>query len=181
MAITRAPVTSGTMAGSAAAGLAHPHCCPKACLSTARRAWPRADVHGGRHPPWPVPNFPGLPCRLPWCTYRPARGAGIWARGWGDGGLGEGGGRASHVTVPQMRVTGARRQTAENQARAHPDLNQGPADLQSAALTTELCTHVLLAAGTRTATKTVWRQAHATGPSDQGTRLQTWSAVAVTS
>ena len=27
--------------------------------------------------------------------------------------------------------------------RAHPDLNQGPADLQSAALTTELCTHVL--------------------------------------
>ena len=25
--------------------------------------------------------------------------------------------------------------------RAHPDLNQGPADLQSAALTTELCTH----------------------------------------
>ena len=27
--------------------------------------------------------------------------------------------------------------------RAHPDLNQGPADLQSAALTTELCTHIL--------------------------------------
>ena len=26
--------------------------------------------------------------------------------------------------------------------RAHPDLNQGPADLQSAALTTELCTHL---------------------------------------
>ena len=26
--------------------------------------------------------------------------------------------------------------------RAHPDLNQGPADLQSAALATELCTHV---------------------------------------
>ena len=26
------------------------------------------------------------------------------------------------------------------QKRAHPDLNQGPADLQSAALTTELCT-----------------------------------------
>ena len=25
--------------------------------------------------------------------------------------------------------------------RAHPDLNQGPADLQSAALATELCTH----------------------------------------
>ena len=28
--------------------------------------------------------------------------------------------------------------------RAHPDLNQGPADLQSAALTTELCTHWLV-------------------------------------
>ena len=28
-------------------------------------------------------------------------------------------------------------------ARAHPDLNQGPADLQSAALTTELCTQVM--------------------------------------
>ena len=27
--------------------------------------------------------------------------------------------------------------------RAHPDLNQGPADLQSAALTTELCTQML--------------------------------------
>ena len=26
--------------------------------------------------------------------------------------------------------------------RAHPDLSQGPADLQSAVLTTELCTHV---------------------------------------
>ena len=28
--------------------------------------------------------------------------------------------------------------------RAHPDLNQGPADLQSAALATELCTHARL-------------------------------------
>ena len=27
--------------------------------------------------------------------------------------------------------------------RAHPDFNQGPADLQSAALTTELCTQVM--------------------------------------
>ena len=27
--------------------------------------------------------------------------------------------------------------------RAHPDLNQGPADLQSAALATELCTHAI--------------------------------------
>ena len=31
----------------------------------------------------------------------------------------------------------------ESCQRAHPDLNQGPADLQSAALTTELCTHIL--------------------------------------
>ena len=30
--------------------------------------------------------------------------------------------------------------------RAHPDLNQGPADLQSAALTTELCTRMVLPA-----------------------------------
>ena len=66
-------------------------------------------------------------------------------------------------------------------ARAHPDLNQGPADLQSAALTTELCTHVLIVAGARKRKKTVWHQAHATGPNDQGTRLQTWSAVAVKS
>ena len=28
------------------------------------------------------------------------------------------------------------------QVRAHPDLNQGPADLQSAALSTELCTQL---------------------------------------
>ena len=27
--------------------------------------------------------------------------------------------------------------------RAHPELNQGPADLQSAALTTELYTHIM--------------------------------------
>ena len=32
----------------------------------------------------------------------------------------------------------------ENQVRAHPDLNQGPADLQSAALTTELCTQCIV-------------------------------------
>ena len=31
---------------------------------------------------------------------------------------------------------------SETGSRAHPDLNQGPADLQSAALTTELCTHM---------------------------------------
>ena len=30
--------------------------------------------------------------------------------------------------------------------RAHPDLNQGPADLQSAALTTELCTQMSITA-----------------------------------
>ena len=32
--------------------------------------------------------------------------------------------------------------------RAHPDLNQGPADLQSAALTTELCTHLHVTSNT---------------------------------
>ena len=36
------------------------------------------------------------------------------------------------------RPSGARRKSA------HPDLNQGPADLQSAALTTELCTHLVV-------------------------------------
>ena len=30
--------------------------------------------------------------------------------------------------------------SSKMKTRAHPDLNQGPADLQSAALTTELCT-----------------------------------------
>ena len=34
--------------------------------------------------------------------------------------------------------------------RAHPDSNQGLADLQSAALTTELCTHVMCNAPCRT-------------------------------
>ena len=33
-----------------------------------------------------------------------------------------------------------RRKKEDLTKRAHPDLNQGPADLQSAALTTELCT-----------------------------------------
>ena len=32
--------------------------------------------------------------------------------------------------------------SSKDKKRAHPDLNQGPADLQSAALTTELCTHL---------------------------------------
>ncbi len=36
----------------------------------------------------------------------------------------------------------SRNDVPKKQRRAHPDLNQGPADLQSAALTTELCTHV---------------------------------------
>ena len=31
----------------------------------------------------------------------------------------------------------------EKDERAHPDLNQGPADLQSAAPTTELCTQMM--------------------------------------
>ena len=34
--------------------------------------------------------------------------------------------------------------TANAEKRAHPDLNQGPADLQSAALTTELCTQCIV-------------------------------------
>ena len=37
----------------------------------------------------------------------------------------------AHCLGPLAKIT----------VRAHPDLNQGPADLQSAALTTELCTH----------------------------------------
>ena len=41
---------------------------------------------------------------------------------------------------PQLEATHGRGQ--EDRKRAHPDLSQGPADLQSAALTTELCTHV---------------------------------------
>ena len=38
-----------------------------------------------------------------------------------------------------------KRETVEEKEklRAHPDLNQGPADVQSAALTTELCTRML--------------------------------------
>ena len=45
--------------------------------------------------------------------------------------------RPLRVETPASR--GAHRST-----RAHPDLNQGPADLQSAALATELCTHAWL-------------------------------------
>ncbi len=41
---------------------------------------------------------------------------------------------------PQWRL-GRRKAPPRPTLRAHPDLSQGPADLQSAALTTELCTH----------------------------------------
>ena len=49
--------------------------------------------------------------------------------------------------------------------RAHPDLNQGPADLQSAALATELCTQVLTSvlerkAQLRNAMGYMWSRTH---------------------
>ena len=43
--------------------------------------------------------------------------------------------------VNGRRRTGRSEQGSHVGMRAHPDLNQGPADLQSAALTTGLCTH----------------------------------------
>ena len=43
--------------------------------------------------------------------------------------------------------------------RAHPDLNQGPADLQSAALTTELCTHMLASCQRGSKCETSWQEA----------------------
>ena len=42
---------------------------------------------------------------------------------------------------------------ATTEERAHPDLNQGPADLQSAALTTELCTLGISGGGPRHANR----------------------------
>ena len=44
------------------------------------------------------------------------------------------------MQIEMSREADLSREQAE---RAHPDLNQGPADLQSAALTTELCTQML--------------------------------------
>lgn len=51
--------------------------------------------------------------------------------------------RRACATRSTEQATAAKRaeQTQNANKRAHPDLNQGPADLQSAALTTELCTH----------------------------------------
>ena len=46
---------------------------------------------------------------------------------------------AIHMRPLDLAATHA---DTEDKQRAHPELNQGPADLQSAALTTELCTHV---------------------------------------
>ena len=48
--------------------------------------------------------------------------------------------------------------------RAHPDLNQGPADLQSAALATELCTHVALQLGSRNPNARLPRRRSASRP-----------------
>ena len=57
-----------------------------------------------------------------------------------------GGGEGGHNNPPRTRsiqtAAAPRRQTYT--MRAHPDLTQGLADLQSTALTTELCTHVNL-------------------------------------
>ena len=44
-------------------------------------------------------------------------------------------------TLPSRLIMHAHQ--CNDSMRAHPDLNQGPADLQSAALTTELCTQML--------------------------------------
>ena len=46
--------------------------------------------------------------------------------------------RKHHTQPPQICAP------AQEGTRAHPDLSQGPADLQSTALTTELCTHLLM-------------------------------------
>ena len=45
----------------------------------------------------------------------------------------------------QYERVGTHPENAHCEQRAHPDLNQGPADLQSAALTTELCTRYTFA------------------------------------
>ena len=55
-----------------------------------------------------------------------------------------GGQRARAQAINLMRRHLWRRHYLERAKRAHPNLNQGPADLQSAALTTELCTHLPL-------------------------------------
>ena len=58
-------------------------------------------------------------------------------RWWGGGHRARGrGGRKDDASMPDVD------ELDRLAKRAHPDLNQGPADLQSAALTTELCTHV---------------------------------------
>ena len=53
-------------------------------------------------------------------------------------------GSYTHMCIFKFSLPGSRKQYPNlcNQ-RAHPDMNQGPADLQSAALTTELCTRCI--------------------------------------
>ena len=46
----------------------------------------------------------------------------------------------NHCNVARIKVVDSENKKSVK-IRADPDLNQGPADLQSAALTTELCTH----------------------------------------
>ena len=49
--------------------------------------------------------------------------------------------RIALITLPSRLIIRAHQCSVR--MSAHPDLNQGPADLQSAALTTELCTQML--------------------------------------
>ena len=106
---------------------------------------------------WPHPDPPTHPPRLPMpaqaigCHAADIRGQilpeeGLHGAGmpacctWsGNRGILPSGG----VNKPSRRTEGTS-MVAYLEIRAHPDLNQGPADLQSAALTTELCTHVPL-------------------------------------
>ena len=72
----------------------------------------------------PSPSVLLLPCALP--RYASLRGIAVAA--W-----------FSLASLPSTMAT-------SNGKRAHPDLNQGPADLRSAALTTELCTQLTFVA-----------------------------------
>ena len=59
-------------------------------------------------------------------------------------------------------------------SRAYPDLNQGPADLQSAALTTELCTQVMSTAKIETSQCGIKESKVAGGPQTRSRDLPTW-------
>ena len=89
--------------------------------------------------PWPNTNAQRVaPAQT--CSRSSARGR--WHLLTGEV-AGEAKGKCNTPPACQRQATG-RGRTLQHQLlvkRAHPDLNQGPADLQSAALTTELCTH----------------------------------------